>query len=106
MIDWVYPEWNRRLLRLLATEVSWAPGLNFGCHRCSARRSVLISTAALKELAMAIPAAPHKVLLACDTARLCASRNVATIPERASARSVELRLPKRKINETAQITAI
>jgi hypothetical protein len=54
---------NQRLRRLLATELSSVLGLNFaGCHRCSARRSVLISTAALKELAMAIPAATHKTI--------------------------------------------
>ncbi len=54
---------NQRLRRLLATELSSVLGLNFaGCHRCSARRSVLISTAALKELAMAIPAATHNTI--------------------------------------------
>jgi len=38
-------------------------GLNFaGCHRCSGRRSGLISTAALKELAIAIPAATHNTI--------------------------------------------
>jgi hypothetical protein len=38
-------------------------GLNFaGCHRCSGRRSVLISTAALMELAIAIPAATHNTI--------------------------------------------
>jgi hypothetical protein len=38
-------------------------GLNFaGYHRCSGRRSVLISTAALKELAIAIPAATHNTI--------------------------------------------
>ncbi len=63
VIDWVYPEWNRRLPRLLATEAPWVLGLYFaGCRRCSARRSVLIRTAALKELAMAIPAATHKTI--------------------------------------------
>jgi hypothetical protein len=38
-------------------------GLNLaGCHRRSGRRSVLISTAALKELATAIPAATHNTI--------------------------------------------
>jgi len=38
-------------------------GLSFaGCHRCSGRRSVLISTAALMELAIAIPAATHNTI--------------------------------------------
>ena len=63
VIDWVYPEWNRRLPRLLVTEVPRVLGLNFaGCHRCSGRRSGLISTAALKELAIAIPAATHNTI--------------------------------------------
>ncbi len=38
-------------------------GLNLaGCHRCSGPRSVLISTAALMELAIASPAAIHNTI--------------------------------------------